>query len=67
MGAIVPPADSDSLAQALIRILDHPNGYHGDREEITKNFAPGTVAAEYETLLESLLARKPVEKLTRDR
>jgi glycosyltransferase involved in cell wall biosynthesis len=55
MGMIVPPADPEALAEALIRILDQPNGYHGDAEAIARRFAPDAVAAEYERLFERLI------------
>jgi glycosyltransferase involved in cell wall biosynthesis len=58
MGRIVPPADSRRLAEALITILDHPNGYHRQEVEILRQFTPQAVAEAYERLFTSLL-KKP--------
>jgi glycosyltransferase involved in cell wall biosynthesis len=58
MGVIVPPADPQALAGALIRILDQPNGYHADPEAIARRFAPDAIAVEYERLFERLLRKE---------
>lgn len=58
MGTLVPPEDANALAQALIKILDQPNGYHGDKEAVVRRFATDNIAAEYETLYEELLQKK---------
>lgn len=55
MGLIVPPQDSNNLARALISILDKPNGYNGNIDEITNHYAPETIAMEYEGLFEQLI------------
>lgn len=55
MGLIVPPQDSDNLARALISILDKPNGYHGNIDEISNHYAPDTIASEYEGLFNHLI------------
>jgi glycosyltransferase involved in cell wall biosynthesis len=57
MGLIVPPQDSDHLVKALINILDKPNGYHGNVDEITSHYAPDTIASEYEELFTKLINR----------
>lgn len=55
MGLIVPPKNSTALAQALIEILNRPNGYGGDRSKLISRFSPETVATEYETLFLNLI------------
>jgi hypothetical protein len=55
MGLIVPPQDSNNLARALISILDKPNGYNANIDEITNRYAPETIAMEYEGLFEQLI------------
>ena len=54
MGRTVPPRNASALSEALIDILDHPNGYGGNRQEVINNFSPDTVAAQYEALFDQL-------------
>jgi glycosyltransferase involved in cell wall biosynthesis len=54
MGMVVPPADAQALAQALITVLDHPEQFHGDNQAIARLFASDTIAEHYETLFHSL-------------
>lgn len=58
MGVIVPPADAKAISRALINILDQPNGFQGDPIAVTKRFAPGNIAEEYEQLFFSLIAAR---------
>jgi glycosyltransferase involved in cell wall biosynthesis len=55
MGLTVPPRNASALSEALIEILDHPNGYGGNQQEVIDNFSPDTVAAQYEALFEQLV------------
>jgi glycosyltransferase involved in cell wall biosynthesis len=55
MGIIVPPRSSDALAQALITILDSPDGYLKDPRMIKNVFAPEIIAEQYEELYRELL------------
>lgn len=55
MGLIVPPRNSSALSEALIEILDHPNGYGGNQQEVINKFSPDTVAAQYEALFDQLV------------
>lgn len=55
MGLVVPLADAGSLAEAIIRILDDPASYTGDRAEIAKRFAPATIAGEYDHIFRKLV------------
>ena len=54
-GLVVPPRDSEALALAIIAVLDHPAAYRGQPEIIVHSSTPEAVAAEYETIFESLL------------
>jgi glycosyltransferase involved in cell wall biosynthesis len=55
MGRVVPIGDDDALADAILEILAHPYRYQADPAKIGRQFAPDTIAAEYEVLFESLL------------
>jgi len=50
IGEIVPPADPQALAQAIISILDHPEKYRADISSISSLFSSDTIAAQYEAL-----------------
>jgi glycosyltransferase involved in cell wall biosynthesis len=55
MGVIVPPRNAPALAEGLIEILNHPNGYGEYHSELMSRFSPESVAAEYEELFHKLL------------
>lgn len=57
MGRLFPPRNVPELANAIIDILEHPGKFQGDQPAITKRFSPETIAAEYETLLASLIKK----------
>jgi glycosyltransferase involved in cell wall biosynthesis len=62
MGEIVPPADADALARALVRVLDEPSRYIRPRPEIVGRFDPERTIDAYEALFErerARLARRP--------
>jgi glycosyltransferase involved in cell wall biosynthesis len=65
MGLTVPPQDPDSLARALIEVLDQPDRFLGDSAAVARKFAPEAIAAEYEALYDSLVEREPVSRVTR--
>jgi glycosyltransferase involved in cell wall biosynthesis len=58
MGRIVPAMDHTALAEAIIEVLDHPERYEGDVQEVIKRFSPQQVAEEYEQLFKSLLGNQ---------
>ena len=58
MGRVVPAADVQALAQAIISILDHPEKFQGDPASITERFSPETVAVAYEEIFNRLLNRE---------
>ncbi|MCK4724597.1 MAG: glycosyltransferase, partial [Anaerolineales bacterium] len=55
MGLIVPPRNAAALSQALIEILDHPNGFVGDQQSVKNRFSPSAIAKQYESLFNQLL------------
>lgn len=54
MGEVAAIGDAASLAHAMLRILDHPQEYRGNPEEITRQFDPQANAAAYERLYREL-------------
>jgi glycosyltransferase involved in cell wall biosynthesis len=63
MGQVVPPADPDELARALIEILDEPDKYGGQPDVIIQPSTPDNVAAEYEKIFDQLVQHSPRGKL----
>lgn len=57
-GCVAKIGDPVSLADSVIKVLDEPEKYRGDIAAIRKAYDPDSIAAEYETLFESLLHRK---------
>jgi glycosyltransferase involved in cell wall biosynthesis len=56
MGEVIPIGDSNELADALLRIFNHPGNYSGNPTAIQKMFDPQSTAASYEQLFEELLS-----------
>lgn len=54
MGKIIPIGDSDSLAQAVMDICNHPGDYKIDTQLIAKQYAPDKVAEQYERLFQKI-------------
>jgi glycosyltransferase involved in cell wall biosynthesis len=52
MGCTVPARNASALAQALIEVLNHPQGYRKDPTPIAIPSTPDYVAAEYEKTFE---------------
>lgn len=50
MGEIVPPADYNALAKALIAVLDHPELYQGNSQSVAEQFSSSAIADQYQTL-----------------
>jgi glycosyltransferase involved in cell wall biosynthesis len=57
MGRIVPARNADALAQAILEVLDHPERYGGDVNVVRRMYASDTVAQQYESIFEELVAR----------
>jgi glycosyltransferase involved in cell wall biosynthesis len=56
MGLSVPPKNAQALSAALIEVLSSPNGFGGDRQEVINRFSPSSIAAQYESLFERIIA-----------
>jgi len=54
MGEIFPIGDSNSLADAVCRVVANPEKYKSDSETIRQAYLPDTVAGYYENLFEEL-------------
>jgi len=55
MGEVVPIGDSGALADAMLKIFDHPENYRGDPEAVARQFSPQANAAAYEELYTALM------------
>jgi glycosyltransferase involved in cell wall biosynthesis len=58
MGLIVPPADPQALAEALINILSDPAAYRGQAERLLSLSTPEVAAKQYEAIFAAQLANK---------
>ena len=58
MGAVSEIGNSESLATAILEVLDHKEKYLGDLSAIKAAYNPDTVAQEYEKLFEKLMRKK---------
>jgi len=58
MGYVVPPADADSLARAILTVLDHPQVYKNDQHALMERFSPSRIAEEYERLFEKVRGKR---------
>jgi glycosyltransferase involved in cell wall biosynthesis len=56
MGEVTPIGDSEALAEAILRILQHPDDYVRPRGLIEDAFSLGRTVSGYETLFEALVA-----------
>ncbi len=50
MGEIAPIGDAEGLAEAILKVLDDPNTYIREREEIAQRFSTERTVNDYETL-----------------
>ncbi|HIE57689.1 MAG TPA: glycosyltransferase, partial [Anaerolineales bacterium] len=55
MGEVVPIGDSAALAEAMLKIFDHPENYRGNPAAVAMQFSPQANAAEYEDLYAELM------------
>ncbi len=56
MGEVTPIGDSEALAEAILRILEHPEDYVQPRGLIEDTFSLGRTVSGYEALFEALKA-----------
>ena len=62
MGCIIPPADAQALALALIAILRNPQSFRGHPEELLQLSTPAAVAEQYEAIFEKITAAQAQSK-----
>jgi len=55
MGLVSQIGDSASLAESIIGVLDDPQRFRGDSDEIKKSYDPDSIAQEYEKLFQRLM------------
>lgn len=58
MGVVSEIGDSESLASAILEVLDNKKKYRGDIESINKAYNPDSIAQEYEKLFKRLMKKK---------
>ncbi len=58
MGVVSEIGDSESLASAILEVLDNKKKYRGDIESINKAYNPDSIAQEYEMLFKRLMKKK---------
>lgn len=58
MGVVSEIGNSESLANAILEVLDHKEKYRGDLPAIKAAYNPDTVAQAYEKLFETLMRKK---------
>jgi glycosyltransferase involved in cell wall biosynthesis len=54
MGEVMPIGDSKAMAEALLKIFDKKISYASDRNALLQQYAPGSIAREYEELFTRL-------------
>ena len=54
MGKIFPIGDSSALAKSVLEVLNNPESYRGNPDEIARNYLPDRIAQEYEKLFEEI-------------
>ncbi|MBC7877552.1 MAG: glycosyltransferase family 4 protein [Anaerolineales bacterium] len=57
MGKVSEIGNAESLADAILSVLDEPEKYEGDIEAIKKAYDPDSIAQEYEKLFEKLMRK----------
>jgi glycosyltransferase involved in cell wall biosynthesis len=58
MGIVTPIGSSVALADALLEILENPEKFRGDPQAIRQRYTPDSIAAEYESMFETLWQQK---------
>ena len=54
MGKIIPTGDSKALADSIVEIIQNPAAYKTDLSAIKKQYAPDSIAEEYEKLFKEI-------------
>jgi glycosyltransferase involved in cell wall biosynthesis len=55
MGCLAAPANAQALAEAINKVLDQKDAFHGDVEAVKKQFSSEHIAAEYEQLFQAVI------------
>jgi glycosyltransferase involved in cell wall biosynthesis len=55
MGRLAKIGDPSSLSESILEVLDQPEKFRGDPPAIARQYAPDTIAAEYEKLFSGLI------------
>ncbi|MBK8782360.1 MAG: glycosyltransferase family 4 protein [Anaerolineales bacterium] len=58
MGEVSEIGNSESLAAAILKVLDNPEKYRGDMDAIHTAYNPDSIAQEYEKLFARLMGRE---------
>jgi glycosyltransferase involved in cell wall biosynthesis len=62
MGEIVPPANAEALAKAILRLMANPGQYRHGADHVRQQFAAETIAEQYEKLFEAMTVRAQATK-----
>jgi glycosyltransferase involved in cell wall biosynthesis len=60
MGCVVTPADAHALAEGINQVLNYPQRFDGDSNDVLKRFSSQHIASEYEQLFQELLKGRHV-------
>jgi glycosyltransferase involved in cell wall biosynthesis len=62
MGRIVPVADAHALAESICEVLDQPEHYRGDVEDVAKRFSSQHIAEQYEQVFQETVRGSRFDK-----
>jgi glycosyltransferase involved in cell wall biosynthesis len=55
MGIVVAPGDPHALSTAILEILDHPDRFRKNGDQVKRKFSPSVIAAEYVKVFEKVM------------
>jgi len=61
MGRIVPAANAEAIAGAILDILSRPEHYRGDPAKIMHKYSPDVIAAGYEEIFGKILEQSKLK------
>jgi len=63
MGRVVTPADAHALAEGINEVLDYPEKFGGDTDDVIRRFSSQHIAIQYEQIFQELVNEtEPVKK-----
>ncbi len=65
MGRLVEPANQLALAEGICEVLENPQRFHGDVDDVRQRFSPRHIAEAYESIYSELLAPKKLKNSNR--